>query len=297
MKTSWIFILTAILLLNHPVVVGQNLKIIKVKGEALIRIENNETRNQAMERAEEQAKLDAIQKTFGTYVEQQTDIVMDEGKINYSMIAGTRMKADWIETTKIEFSYPEQKTGNSNENFFYVKCEIEGIAREIGSKANIDILPLRCPQKECAASDFKNKQNLYLYFKAPVEGYLSVFLDEGDKVRRLLPFERAENQSSVKTQADTPYIFFEKPKGTMASGNTDELELYTNKSFEYNTLYVVFSEEPYVKPILEKSMIDADNYIYPKSISPALFQEWLADCRAASPSFQDKKIKIKISKN
>jgi hypothetical protein len=291
----WLFIFLSIFLINPLTADAQKEKIVKVEGEAQVRIENNESRDQAKERVEELAKLDAIQKAFGTYVEQVTDIAVEEGKINYSILAGTKIKADWIRNTNIKFTYPEQP-GNTKDKIIWIKCSIEGEARPVSSKANLEILALRCPQKECAATDFKNKQNLYLFFKAPVKGYLSVFIDEGEKVRRLLPYEYAENQSSEMIMEDTPYIFFEKRKGTMASSEIDELELYTNKSFEYNTLYVLFSEEQYVKPILEMSQTDANNYIYPKSLSSASFQEWLGDCRAASPSFQDKKIKIRISK-
>jgi hypothetical protein len=295
MKTMWLFIFLSIFLINPLTADAQKEKIVKVEGEAQVRIENNESRDQAKERVEELAKLDAIQKAFGTYVEQVTDIAVEEGKINYSILAGTKIKADWIRNTNIKFTYPEQP-GNTKDKIIWIKCSIEGEARPVSSKANLEILALRCPQKECAATDFKNNQNLYLYFKAPVKGYLSVFIDEGEKVRRLLPYENAENQSSEMIMEDTPYIFFEKRKGTMASSDIDELELYTNKSFEYNTLYVLFSEEQYVKPILEMSQTDANNYIYPKSLSSASFQEWLGDCRAASTSFQDKKIKIRISK-
>jgi hypothetical protein len=295
MKTMWLFIFLSIFLINPLTADAQKEKIVKVEGEAQVRIENNESRDQAKERVEELAKLDAIQKAFGTYVEQVTDIAVEEGKINYSILAGTKIKADWIRNTNIKFTYPEQP-GNTKDKIIWIKCSIEGEARPVSSKANLEILALRCPQKECAATDFKNNQNLYLYFKAPVKGYLSVFIDEGEKVRRLLPYENAENQSSEMIMEDTPYIFFEKRKGTMASSDIDELELYTNKSFEYNTLYVLFSEEQYVKPILEMSQTDANNYIYPKFLTSTSFQEWLGDCRAASTSFQDKKIKIRISK-
>jgi hypothetical protein len=296
MKTMWLFIFLSIFLINPLTADAQKEKIVKVEGEVQVRIENNESRDQAKERVEELAKLDAIQKAFGTYVEQSTDIYVEEGKVNYSILAGTKMKADWIRTTNIKFTYPEQPE-NKKDKIIWIKCSIEGEARTISSKANLEILALRCPQKECEATDFKNNQNLYLYFKAPVKGYLSVFIDEGEKVRRLLPYEYAENQSSEMILEDTPYIFFEKRKGTMASTEIDELELYTNKSFEYNTLHVLFSEEQYVKPMLEMSQTDANNYIYPKSLSSASFQEWLGDCRAASTSFQDKKIKIRINKN
>ena len=297
MRTKWVFILSIILWLSPFTVDAQMQKIVKVEGEVQVRIENNESRDQAKERVEELAKLDAIEKAFGTYVEQVTDIAVEEGKVNYSILAGTKIKADWIRTTDINFAFPEEQPGKTKDRVIWIKCNIKGEARAISSKATIEIYAMRCPQKECAATDFKSAQNLYLYFKAPVEGYLSVFIDEGDKVRRLLPYERTENKSSVRTQGDKTYVFFEKTKGTKASADIDELELYTNKLFEYNILYILFSEEQYVKPILEMSQTDADNYIYPKSLTYASFQEWLSDCRAASSSFQDKKIKIKISKD
>jgi|GEM_PF-383319 len=275
---------------------AQSLKTVSVEGEAQTRIENNETREQAKERAEELAKLDAIQKEFGSYVEQNTDIHVEDGKVNYNILAGTKMKADWIRTTHIKFSYPDQPADKTKEKIIWVKCTIEGEAREIASRANIETFALRCPQKECKASDFDNKQSLYLYFKSPVDGYLSVFLDEGEITRRLLPYDQMDNQSAVKVKGDTEYIFFEKPKGTYESVNADELELYTTKPYEYNTLYVVFSEQPFVKPILENSLTTDNNYIIPKNLPSTDFQEWMSNCRAASAAFQDKKLMIRINK-
>lgn len=295
MKAKWFYMLLVILWLNPFTVDAQKQAIVKVEGEAQVRIENNESRDNAMQRAEELAILDAIQNAFGTYVEQSTDMYVEDGKVNYSILAGTKMKADWIRTNRIKFSYPEQ-TSNLKEKIIWIKCNIEGEAREMHSKANLDILTLRCPQKECAATDFKNKQSLYLYFKAPVDGYLSVFLDEGEITRRILPYEQMENHSAVWVEGDKEYIFFQKPKGTAVSGIIDELELYTTKPYEYNTIYVVFSEEPYVKPILEKSVPTENEYIIPKNLPSLTFKEWLSDSRAASASFQDKKIKIRISK-
>lgn len=296
MRNIYTLFLLLFLLLNSLSISAQKQKIIKVNGEAQVRIENNETRDQAMERVEELAKLDAIQKAFGTYVEQNTDIVVEEGKVNYNILAGTKMKADWIRTIRINFSYPEQESGNMKEKIIWVKCSIEGEAREISSKAKLEALTLRCPQKECAAIEFKNRQSLYLYFQAPVNGYLSVFIDEGGITRRIFPYERMENQSAVKTDGDKEYILFEKSNDLYAGSGVDELELFTEKAYEYNTVYVIFSEDAYVKPILNKGMPAENDYTYPKSLSTTEFQEWLSDCRASSTSFQDKKIKIRISK-
>jgi hypothetical protein len=296
MKTRLMILGALILIINIPFAEAQKLRIVKVSGEFQVKVENNESLNQAKERAEELAKLNAIEKGFGTYVEQQTDMIVEEGKVNYSIMAGTRMKADWIETTKKEFTYPEEKTGKNGEKAIYVKCKIEGTAREVRSKAKIEALSLRCPQKGCATEAFKTNQQLFLYFKAPVDGYLSVYIDEGSITRRLLPYEKMSNESFVRIKGDREYIFFENKKNISSKEILDEVFLYTEKQEEYNNLYVIFSEEPYVKPILEASTPAGDGILHPKSLTYDDFQEWLASCRAASSAFQDKKIRIRISK-
>ena len=52
-----------------------------------------------------------------------------------------------------------------------------------------------------------------------------------------------------------------------------------------------------VTTILSDATLLSDGYILPKAISTVKFQDWLADCRAAMPDFQDKRIKISITKN
>ncbi|MBK6346831.1 MAG: hypothetical protein IPF68_13025 [Bacteroidales bacterium] len=229
MKTGSIILLAAILIMNHPFAEAQKLEIKKVSGEFQVKIENNETQNQAKERAEELAKLNAIEKEFGTYVEMQTGMTVEEGKVNYSIMAGTRMKADWIETTKKEFSFTEEKTGKSSEKIIYVKCTIEGTAREIRSKAKIETLSLRCPQKGCFAEAFKNNQQLYLYFKAPVDGYLSIYIDDGVVTQRLLPYEKMINESFIRIKGDKEYVFFENKKNLNSTEILDEVYLTTEK--------------------------------------------------------------------
>ena len=296
MKIRSIILFAAALLLINPVIQAQKLKILNVKGEVTTKIENNETQNQAKERAVEMAKLNAIENTFGTYLEQRTDIVVEEGKVNYSIMAGTRINADWIETTKKEFSFLEEKTLNSNEKIIYVKCVIEGKAREIRSKAKLEALTLFCPKKECFAEAFKDKQQLWLYFRAPVDGFLSVYIDDGEITQRLLPYSKMEKESTILIKGDTDYVFFEDKKNSSSVERLDEVFLSTEKSNEYNNIYVIFAEEHYVKPILEASTPASNNMIYPKSLSSDKFQDWLASCRAASLTFQDQKIRIRISK-
>ncbi|MHC1777553.1 MAG: hypothetical protein AB9834_19300 [Lentimicrobium sp.] len=274
-------------------------EIISVQGEGQVRMENNQTKEQAYEKAEEQAIINAIDNSFGTYVEQNTDVVVNDGSINYNIIGTTLVKGEWIRTKQKRFSEEIEQTGSGSarENIIWVKCTIKGEARKIISKAKLESLALKCTDINCASEKFEDGQSLYVYFKSPVNGYLSVFIDEGDITRRLFPYISQGNESGVKVEGDKDYILFTNQKRLNAfDAVVDKIELSTVKTIEFNTLYVVFSQEPYIKPILSNPIEDENGYFLPKSLSSAVFQEWMADCRAASDRFQSVKIKISISK-
>ena len=55
-------------------------------------------------------------------------------------------------------------------------------------KANLEYVILNCPETACRTSNFFDGEQFYLYFKSPVDGYLSVYIDEGDITYRLLPY-------------------------------------------------------------------------------------------------------------
>jgi hypothetical protein len=69
--------------------------------------------------------------------------------------------------------------------------------------------------------------------------------------------------------------------------------MFTDKEIEYNYLYIVFSEEEFVKPVLNKKKQLEDKQL-PKSLISKRFEQWLADNRASISSFQDWKINISI---
>ncbi|MEI6062780.1 MAG: hypothetical protein WCR72_18905 [Bacteroidota bacterium] len=187
----------------------------------------------------------------------------------------------------------------NKEKITWITCNIEGEARDIRQKAILLSATLRCPQLDCETTDFIDSQSLFLYFKSPVDGYLSVFIDEdGETTRRLFPYLNMGNENAVKIEGDKPYILFSNNTAlNKFSSRADEIELFTYKSKEYNNIYVVFSPIPYCKPILTDATLLTDGYTIPKAISTKKFQDWLADCKVAMPDFQEKSIKISISKN
>lgn len=283
---------------------AQDLK--KTTGMAKVRIESYMTKDEAYEKAEELAMIDAIEKIFGTYVEQQTDIIIESGRTNYHIIGTTKVKGEWIRTIDKEFREEIQVVDGDygKQNITWVYCEIKGIVKKLIPKADIHFLTLNCPATECRTNSYYSGEQLYLYFKSPINGYLSVFLDDGKKIYRLLPYNtmNADNLNAVFIEADKIYILFSMSKehDYFPGFHVDELELFTYSYQEYNYLYLVFAEEPFVKPLLNKSVElpeYKDNFKLPKSLSKREFQEWISDNRAIMDSFQDIKIKISIESN
>ena len=272
-------------------------KIVKATGTAQVRMETNMTKNEAFELAEQQAMIDAIEDNFGTYVEQQTDMTISDGKAAYNIIGTTKVKGDWIET--IDKSYSEdirvENGAHGKENVIYVTCKIKGKIRESIPRADIQYVVLNCPEVACRTTDFIDGEQLYLFFKSPVDGYLSIYVDEGDITYRLLPYVNMaeEYQSGVFVEADKEYIFFDDKINPYQSSVVDEIEMYTLKKLEYNTIYMVFAEKKFVKPVLDKKQ-DIDNRILPKSLTSKMFKDWLAENRAILESFQDRKVKVSI---
>jgi len=300
MKT--IFIVISIIWLSLSPLLIRAQRPVSAKGTSQLRIESNMTKEQAREKAEDLAMINAVENEFGTYVEQDADIKVDNGAVSYNIIGTTKVKGEWLRTHKKEFKEDIQDQLDNDqrkEKVIWISCTIEGEVRKIRSKANLDIKFLRCPSLECETTAFFDAQSFHLYFKSPVDGYLSVFVDENSETtRRLFPYLNQGNESAVKIEGDKPYFLFTNSDNLNSFGSkADEIELYTYSTIEYDNVYVLFSPLPYFKPILTNATLLPDGFVLPKAISTAKFQDWLADCRVAMPDFQAKRIKISIAKN
>ena len=276
-------------------------KIESTSGQAQVRVEPNMTKDQCKEQAHELAIINAIENAFGTWVEQQANVVIKDGRDYYNIVGTTKVKGEWVETIKESYSENSDSfsTRSGKEVVTFITCKITGKVKKATAKAMIQFQPLNCPDKRCRKTDFVSGESLYLSFKSPVDGYLSVFLENEDMVYRLFPYSKqsGKENSATMVRADQEYLLFSRdPKYNIFLVAVDEYELYTVRSFEFNNIYVVFSEEPYVKPMLENEKYSPDNaaYLLPKSLNSKIFQAWLADNRAKSQSFLDARIRIKI---
>ncbi len=261
----------------------------KVIGESHVKIEINQTRLEAEEMAEEQAKVDALISTFGQYIGVNTKTMIESGQVDFKLYGGTNTKGEWIRTIgKPEFRYDHRGAET------WITCKIKGEARGITPKADIKVEVLSCPQKKCRTDSFKNNERMYLYVKSSCDGYLSIFMDDGETAYRLLPYRRMGNQKSVKIEGDKEYILFSREIENF-DVPADMIELFTDKDHESNTIIAVFSENDFSKPLLyDEKTNDKVNLIVPKSLSKEKFEEWLGNNRAADEKFLDIENRVTI---
>jgi len=285
-----------ILLFFCPIVFGFAQKMKTESGTAQIRLEKNMTKEEANQKVEELAKINAIENAFNTYVEQEATVTVNSGKSDFRIIGTTKVKGEWIETLdkKLTEEIKEEKGPYGIEKTLWITCKIRGKIKEATPKANIEFATLSCPRLNCRSTTFTSGEQLYLQFKSPLDGYLSVYLDDGNTVNRLLPYSSAQNASSVNVKADKEYFFFVKGESNSELGKPDEVELYTLKKTEYNTLYIIFSEVNYYKPMLNQEKTSENGYLLPKSLSKIKFEEWLSNNRATLNDFLDRTVNIEI---
>jgi len=143
---------------------------------------------------------------------------------------------------------------------------------------------------------FESGERLFLYFRAPVSGYLCVyqFVDE-EKVYRLLPIS-SDTIGWQKVKSDSVYIFF--------SGE-EVVEMCTERSVEQNKIWIVFSPNPFSKPIDNADntgipqyyMSKNDEYdtYMPPSLSFEKFKRWLEKLRMHDEQMVDKSYLITIN--
>ena len=250
---------------------------------------------EAKRTALDRAKIQAIADEFGTIVSQSTSTVIStkngESDSQFFAIGGSDVKGEWIETIgepKYDIDY--------NDNQLVIHCSVKGKAREIVS-AGIDYIakPLRngtSPKFE--AKDFRDGDDLYLYFETPVDGFLAVYLlDETTQtVYNILPY-KAQSIPAIKVNANQEYIFFSREKGGKDERRlVDEYTLTCENDKEFNTLYILFSPNEIGKRNGFASSIEDK----PNNIPFKDFKQWLSKALSKDRNLQFQEINITISK-
>ena len=253
----------------------------------------NVTLDEAKRIALDRAKITAIADEFGTIVTQNNSTIMTnqngESDARFLSIGGSEVKGEWIETTK-EPKYDIRYEGD----MLVVSVEVSGRIREIVN-AGIDFTAkvLRNGTEErFMSSEFISGDDMYLYFKSPVDGYLTVYLlDESiQEVYCLLPY-KVSGEGAYRIEHDKPYILFSAKNEKDNPGIVDEYTMTCSQETEFNDIYVIFSPNAFVKANSD----GPTNELLPRQISYKEFQKWLVNNKKRDVKLKNDIIQIKIS--
>lgn len=245
----------------------------KVHAEYVYYPPENISLEEAKRIALERAKIQAIAKEFGTLVTQSNATFVNnstsESSVNFFSLAESEVKGEWIET----IGQPEFII-SYEQGMLVVKSVVTGRVREFIS-AQIDLrAEVLCNGTDLkfARTDFKNGDDLYLYFQSPVDGYLTVYLlDEVTQmVFCLLPY-KGSSEPIVLVEKDTPYVFFSAKHAGDNVHIVDEYTMKCSRPNERNTLYIIFSPKEFTKA----NSNDVNEQL-PPELPFKEFQKWLA---------------------
>lgn len=266
----------------------------RVQSEYIYYAPENVTLEKAKRIALERAQIQALADAFGTIVMQNNSILIRNENGNSSSdffsLGASEVKGEWIET----IDEPEY-TISYEQGMLVVKVRVSGQARELVS-APIDFeARILCNGTDLRheRSDFRDGDDLYLYFQSPVNGYLAVYLlDETmQMVYCLLPYKNSE-EVSIPVRRDKPYVFFSEVMAKEEDCSiVDEYTLTCSRDMELNDLYVIFSPNQFVKANSQNS-----EELLPRQLDYEDFQRWLAKARGRDKKMQLSKHVISITK-
>lgn len=253
--------------------------------------EGNESPNQAKQKALQGAKLQVIADAFGTVVSQSTtssDRVEDGKEKNYFFqLSDSEVKGEWVEDVgepKYHVEYAQ--------DMLIVTCTVCGRVRELTNSAtDFEAIVLKNgTEQRFADTDFHAGDNIYLWFRSPVDGYVAVYLvDEEMTAYCLLPYmNNATGQHPVKHNEE--YVFFSSEMAKDGA-SADEYFMLCENDMEQNRIYVIFSPEPFTK-----ALDSQENERFPRQLTYDEFNKWLGKCRRHDAKMGVKVMHLKIEK-
>lgn len=250
-----------------------------------------ETVRDAKVEALRQAQIRLIADNFGTTVNSATTITFSSENGNDSVrdftIGETEVKGEWIRTIGTPMF---QKS--CVDDHFIITVTVKGEMREIVSNAvNCRIKVLRNGTDDrYESTTFRNRDYMYLSFQTPEDGYLAVYLTDGETVQCLFPYSGLP-ASTMNVLADRKYILFSKEEsGDLDPVRVRRMQLGCSGPVEHNRLYVIFSPNRFSKAI------DQENGNMPRSLSYNDFLSWLTSVRKNDTRMSVSPFDITISK-
>ncbi len=266
----------------------------KVDAEYTYYASQNESLEQAKRAALNHAKIEAIAERFGTVVSETLSTSMTTVGQNtvsrFHSVGGTDVRGEWVETTR----EPEYEI-DYVDNMLVVKVKVSGKIRELrpnGIEFTAKALKNGTEQK-FESTEFNNGDDLFLYFRTPVKGFVAAFLldEAAGQCYCLLPY-KAQVGTPLPVKKDTDYVFFsESTADEQSRGMVDEYTLTAGSGTEYNTIYVLFSPKEFARPA---SSGDTGELV-PVATPYADFMKWLSKQRSKNKDLNCVTIPISIA--
>lgn len=239
----------------------------------------------------DRAKIQAIADEFGTIVSQSTTTVITnkngESNTQFFALGGSNVKGEWIET----LGEPIYDVRFEN-HLLVICCNIRGIAKEI-SQNRIELIakPLRNGTTlKYESTEFRDGDDLYLYFKSPTDGFLTIFLIEpkNNVGYCLLPYKHSKGLSYEIT-ADKEYVFFKADDKVICE--IDEYQLGCEEDIELDEIHVIFSSHDITQSLASLE----ENSTAPKLYHLTDYMKWITEMTRKS-NVNTTIIPIKVTK-
>lgn len=264
-----------------------------IKGEYTFYGEGSHSLDHCKRQALEGARITALAKEFGTIVSQdiyQRDLVTENDESTYfSMLNASEVKGEWI----ADSGEPRYDIKLDADGHYVVKCTVTGKARPISNESVEFMATVLRNGTEPRFSDtrFRAGDEMFLLFKAPVDGYVAAYLTADDNYAyRLLPYSNG-NTGEVKVKHDKEYVFFSAEKAERSHGIVDEFVMTANSDIERNQLYVIFSPKPFTRTLDNRH---SDNL--PPRLGVDEFTRWLAGSRNRDTKMGVKVIHMEVTR-
>lgn len=238
-----------------------------------------EARRVALQRAQLQAIADA----FGTIVTQSnaTRVKNENGKSDVSLLSlgASEVRGEWLRTD----GEPEYDIAYED-GMLAVTVRVKGVIRAIVNAAvDFQAKVLRNGTEDrFEGEEFRNGDDLYLSFRSPVDGFLTVYLlDAEGTAYCLLPY-RNDTGGRVAIEGNRHYVFFSLDDVPAEERSiVDEYTMTCSRDGELNQIYVIFSPQ-----LFTKAVDYAGEGLQPRELPYEEFQEWLFKCRKQDPEMR-----------
>ena len=243
-----------------------------VSAEYIYPVKDNEniTFGEAKRKCIELAQAKAIREKYGEII--TSDIIDNQVNRNgessesyYWENTVARAKGVWLGNSD---GYPKFDVVYAD-GLLVFTAKVQGWAREI-LRSTIDLRWSIMKEDRKETDTYDNGESFYVNFRSPADGYVAVYLLEGDDVTScLLPYSQ-DTDGSFPVKAGRDYVFFDYKTDSSAP----EYVFTTKHEIEKNQLIIIYSPNLFTKcndKITEKNR--------PRSLKTSEFQKWLLGCQ------------------